>query len=201
MNIQKTNVKFFVADSKGVALTAFIHIFHSWIQASDGVYYDLADYSHVPAGPGMVLITHEANIGMDNTGNRLGLLYSQKQTLEGSNREKLRRVFKSTLEYCRRIEKEPSLQGKLKFRGDEVLFLINDRLLAPNTDETFSEIKPDLGNLAEVIFGGASFVLKHDMDPKGRFSVQIKTPGALGIETLLKNLEVAEESRVYADPI
>ena len=200
MNIQKINVKFFVADSKGVPLTAFIHIFHSWIQASDGVYYDLADYSHIHAGPGMVLIAHEANIGMDNAGNRLGLLYSQKQTLEGSNCEKLHRVFKSALEYCRRIEKESSLQGKLKFRGDEVLFLINDRLLAPNTDETFGEIKPDLEKLAEVVFGGANFVLKHDKDPKGRFSVQIKTPVALGIETLLKNLEVAGESRVYADP-
>lgn len=200
MDIQKINVKFFVADSNGVSLTAFIHIFHSWIQASDGQYCDLADYSHMVAGPGILLVAHEANIGMDNSENRLGLLYNRKQPLEGSNREKLRWIFRSALENCRRIEEEPSLQGKFRFRGDEALLLINDRLLAPNTDKTFNEIKPDLENLAETLFGGAEFVLIHNKDPRGRFSVQIKTPVGFEIKTLLKNLEVAGENPEYADP-
>ena len=85
MDLQKVNVKFFVGDSNGVPLTAFINIFNSWIQASDGDYYDLADYSHMHAGPGILLIAHEANISMDNTGNRLGLLYNRKRPLQGSN--------------------------------------------------------------------------------------------------------------------
>lgn len=188
MDLQKVNVKFFVGDSNGVPLTAFINIFNSWIQASDGDYYDLAEYSHMHAGPGILLIAHEANISMDNTGNRLGLLYNRKRPLQGSNREKLRFIFRSALENCRRIEEELSLQGKLKFLGNEVLVLINDRLLAPNTEETFLAVRPDLEGLARTLYAGAEFTLQRETDPKKRFSVQIKTPVSFEITALLKNL-------------
>lgn len=188
MDLQKINVKFFVGYSNGVSLAAFINIFHSWIRASDGDYYDLADYSHMHAGPGILLIAHEANISIDNTGNRLGLLYNQKQPLQGSNREKLHSTFRSALDYCRRIEEEPSLQGKFKFRGDEALILINDRLHAPNTEGTFRVLKPDLEDLARTLYGGTDFTLRRNTDPKQRFTVQIETPSAFEIEALLKNL-------------
>jgi hypothetical protein len=188
MNLQKINVKFFVGNSSGVSLAVFINIFHSWIRASDGDYYDLADYSHMHAGPGILLIAHEANISIDNTGSRLGLLYNQKQPLQGSNREKLHSTFRSALDYCRRIEGEPSLQGKFKFRGDEALILINDRLHAPNTERTFRALEPDLEDLARALYGGADFTLRRNTDPKQRFAVQIKTRSAFEIEALLKNL-------------
>lgn len=167
---------------------AFINIFNSWIQASDGDYYDLADYSHMHAGPGIFLIAHEAHIGMDNTGNRLGLLYNRKRPLLGSNRERLRLTFKSALDYCRRIEEEPSLQGKFKFRGDEALLIINDRLLAPNTEETFQAVKPDLENLAHTLYAGGDFTLQHKADSRERFAVEMRTPVAFETTTLLKNL-------------
>ena len=65
MELQKLNVKFFVAQPNAVALTDFIEIFHSWIQATDGVFHDIADYSHMQAGPGIVLIANAANISID----------------------------------------------------------------------------------------------------------------------------------------
>src|SRR3989304_5511049 len=156
MDLQRINVKFFVADADGVALTDFIHIFNSWVQTSDGEYYDIADYNHVHDGPGVLLIAHEANISVDNTGNRLGLLYNRKQPLSGSNQEKLHFVFKSALEFCRRIEEEPALQGKIKFGGNEFLFLINERLLAPNSQATFRAASPDLEKIAKTLYAGRS---------------------------------------------
>ena len=188
MEPQRINVKFFVADADGVSLTDFIHIFNSWVQASDGEYYDIADYNHVNAGPGVLLIAHEANISMDNTGNRLGLLYNRKQPLSGSNQEKLHFVFRTALESCHRIENETALKGRIRFRGDEALFLINDRLLAPNTEETFRAVKPELEALARTLYGGADFALDHSSDPQQRFSVFIKTPRSFDVGTLLKNL-------------
>ncbi len=188
MDLQRINVKFFVADANRVALTDFIHIFNSWVQASDGEYYDIADYNHVHAGPGALLIAHEANISTDNTGNRLGLLYNRKQPLSGGNIEKLHFVFRSALEFCRRIENEPALGGRIKFRGDEVLFLINDRLVAPNTEETFRAVKSELEALARILYRGVEFTLDHNGDPKQRFTVFIKTPRAFEVDTLLKNL-------------
>ena len=101
-----------------VPLTDFIDIFHGWIQATDGVYHDVADYSHMQAGPGIVLVADDANVSIDETGNRRGLLYSQKGQLSGSNLEKLSTVLRSALENCQRLEQEPALRGKLRFVGN-----------------------------------------------------------------------------------
>jgi hypothetical protein len=188
MDLQKLNVKFFTERADAIPLTDFIGVFNSWIQASEGAYYDLADYSHVPGGPGMVLVAHEANVSMDNTGDRLGLLYSRKQLLEGSNGEKLRWVFGAALENCRRLEGEPALQGRLKFGGSEALFLINDRLIAPNAEATYQGIKPDLEAFLRQLYAGARFTLAWRQDPRQRFSLSIRTEGRFDVADLLKNL-------------
>lgn len=188
MDLQKINLKFFVADPDGIPLTAFVPIFHTWIQASDGEYHDVADYSHMHGGPGIILVAHEANLSIENSGNRLGLLYNRKQPLQGSNGEKLRWVVRTALEYCRKIEQEPSLQGRFKFSGNEALFLINDRLLTPNTEETFQSVKSDLESLAHRLFGGADFTLQHEADRQQRFAVRLKSAAEFDVATLLKNL-------------
>ena len=76
MDLQKLNVKFFVAPDNTVPLTDFIDIFHGWIQATDGVYHDVADYSHMQAGPGIVLVANDANVGIDESGGRRGSHYA-----------------------------------------------------------------------------------------------------------------------------
>ena len=92
MDVQKINVKFYAEDPSVVRLKDFIGIFTSWIQNTDDedevIYLDIADYSHIYAGPGVVLIGHRADFSMDNADNRLGLLYNRKQPLNGNNREK-----------------------------------------------------------------------------------------------------------------
>src|ERR687895_127885 len=127
MELQKIGVKVFAPAPSEIPLTDFIDIFHSWIQASDGIYHDVADYSHMQAGPGIVLVADDANLSIDETENRRGLLWSQKSRLAGSNQEKLRAVLRSALENCRRLEQEPALRGKLKFLPNEMLMVVNDR--------------------------------------------------------------------------
>ncbi|MBI2088989.1 MAG: hypothetical protein HYT78_09640 [Deltaproteobacteria bacterium] len=189
MELQKINVKFFVAEPDQVPLTAFIDIFHSWIQATDGIYYDVADYSHMHNGPGILMIAHEANISIDETGGQRGLLYNRKQPLDGSNQEKLRCTFRAALENCLRLEQEPSLQGKLKFRGDKGLFLINDRLLAPNTEETFLLVRDDLEGFLGQLYRGVDYSLARNLEPTERFSVWMNTAVPCEVAELLKNLE------------
>ena len=111
MELQKLNVKFFVEPPNTVRLADFIEIFHGWIQATDGIYHDVADYSHMQAGPGIVLVANEAHVSIDETENRRGLLFSQKSRLDGSNREKLRAIFRSALENCCKLEEEPALDS------------------------------------------------------------------------------------------
>ena len=139
MDLQKLNVKFFVEAPDTVPLTDFIDIFHGWIQATDGDYHDVADYSHMQAGPGIVLVANDANVSIDETENRRGLLFSQKTPLSGSNQEKIRSVFRSALENCRKLEEEPALRGKLRFAATEAVISINDRLLGSNSEESFDD--------------------------------------------------------------
>ena len=184
MVLQKIAVKVFAETENEIPLTNFIDIFHSWIQASDGVYHGVADYSHMQAGPGIVLVANDANVSIDETGNRRGLLYNYKAHLNGSNREKIHKVFRSAFENCRRLEREPALEGKLKFSTDELVFFINDRLVAPNTMETLAALKPDLEGAVRDLVGDASFTLEHNPDRRHRFSVILRASKPLQLDKL-----------------
>lgn len=190
MELQKINVKVFSAEPNKVPLTDFIDIFHGWIQTTDGVYHDVADYSHMQAGPGIVLVADDANVSIDETDNRRGLLYSQKSKLSGSNLEKLSAVLRSALENCYRLEEEPALRGKLRFSGNQVEILVNDRLLAPNTGEVFEELRPEIDFLARRLYASTNFtLLRNQEDPRHRLNVTLSTPLSFETKTLLNNLQ------------
>jgi hypothetical protein len=190
VELQKINVKVFTEEPNQVPLTDFIDVFHSWIQATDGVYHDVADYSHMKAGPGIVLVADDANVSIDETGNRRGLLYSQKRKLSGSNLEKLSTVLRSALENCQRLEQEPALRGKLRFAGNQVEILVNDRLIAPNSGEVFEKIRPEIDFLARCLYASTNFALFwNTKDPRERLSVTISTPLTIEIKTLVNNLQ------------
>jgi hypothetical protein len=190
MELQKINIKVFTAKPNDVPLTDFIDIFHGWIQATDGVYHDVADYSHMQAGPGVVLVADDANVSIDETSNRRGLLYSQKSKLSGSNLEKLSTVLRCALENCRRLEEEPALRGKLRFSGNAVEILVNDRLLVPNSGEAFEELRSEIDFLARRLYATTNFtLLRNQQDTRHRFNVTLSTPLSFETKTLLNNLQ------------
>ena len=81
MDTVKYELKCFLDDASGVELEEFIPVFHDWIQTQqlEELLIDVADYRHVPQGPGVVLIAHDAHYAMDLTDARLGLLYSRRR--------------------------------------------------------------------------------------------------------------------------
>jgi hypothetical protein len=190
MELQKITVKVFTEEPNGVPLTAFIDIFHNWIQASEGVYHDVADYSHMQSGPGIVLVAGDANVSIDETGGRRGLLYSRKSQLGGSNLERLSTVVRSALENCRRLEEEPALRGKLRFSGHRVEISVNDRSIALNTGEAFEEIRPEIDFLARRLYSSTNFSLcRNQEDRRQRLNVTLSTPLPFATRTLLNHLQ------------
>ena len=188
MDLQKINVKFFSEETEPIPLALFIDIFHAWIQATDGIYHDVADYSHMQAGPGIVLVAHDAHVSIDESGNRRGLVFSQKAPLAGSNQERLRAVLRAALEYCRKLEAEPALGGKLRFAANEAVISVNDRLLGDNSPAAFDEIKGDVENVARQLFGAAPLIVDRDAESRQRLNVRVKTSAALDIAQALENL-------------
>jgi hypothetical protein len=136
----------------------------------------VADYAHVPQGPGVVLIGHQSDYYLDVADDRPGLLYSRKRGFEGSFEAGIKDAFRRTLEACKHLEDESTLG--LRFATDELLFRVQDRLNAPNEDATYEVYEPALKRTVSAFFGGDPSLerLGSHREP---FTVRIRT-GANG---------------------
>jgi hypothetical protein len=190
MNIQHVNVKLLVKNPEQVDLEPLIPVFHNWIQGQvcEELLLDVADYRHVFAGPGVVLIGHEADYSVDNTDNRLGIRYNRKGVLDGSNQDRLQQAARAALTACQRLEAEPRLEGRLRFNGQEFEVFINDRLVAPNCAATREAIRPELQIFSEKLFRGKEFSLSYATDPRRLFAVSVKCSEPFPAADLLENL-------------
>ena len=188
MNLQHINVKFFLENPEAVNLADFGAVFNSWIQQQrlDELLIDVADYLHVHNGPGIMLIGHEADYSLDDRAGRAGLLYNRKAQLDGTTQEKLAQAVRALLTAALIIEKE----NGLNFNGSEVQVIVNDRLLVPNTAETFDSLEPDLKTFFGRLYAEANYLLTHNADPRERFTVDVKTASTFDVDVLLKNLSV-----------
>jgi hypothetical protein len=190
MDSSKLAIKLFVKDGSTVDGHSFVPVFHRWIQTHalpNHMLIDVADYRHVQSGPGTVLVSHEANLSTDSDHGRLGLLYARKTPIEGNLEARLREVFHSALLAASLLEAEPSLEGKIQFRTDDVLFRINDRLLAPNTAETFNAIAPAVEAFCKALYG-MPVQLTHNQDDELPFEIAIHAGESPSITDLLKRL-------------
>ena len=190
MELQHINVKLLLQNTAGIDFEPLIPVFHGWIQDQgwDELLLDVADYRHVYAGPGVILIGHEANYSVDNTGNRPGIRYNRKAPQEGSNQDRLKQAAEAALRACRRFETDSRLNGGFRFNGREIEICVNDRLLAPNQPATREAIQPDLALFLQKLFAGGGFTLSFDEGPRNLFSVSVKTSETFSVEDLLQNL-------------
>jgi hypothetical protein len=190
VNLQHVNIKLFLKPNGSIDLEALVPVFHSWIQdrVCDELLLDVADYRHVPAGPGVVLIGLQADYGVDNTDDRLGVRYNRKASLDGSNQDRLRQAARAALTACQRLEADPRLRGKLQFNGQEIEIFVNDRLFAPNTDATRDAAAPDLRDFSQKLFGGSEYSLSYNTDPRRLFTAFVKAARPFPVADLLRNL-------------
>lgn len=189
MDAQKLNVKFFVSEPAALELEAVVPVFHDWIRERklDEPMIDVADYRHVPEGPGIVLVGHASDYYLDQGEGQLGLLYSRKRDAPADPDARLADAFRRALVACQLLEREPAL-GSLRFETDRILFRISDRLHAPNTPETLAAVGPELQRFCERLFAGSAFSIEPHGSPKQRFGVTISSAQAPSLETLLQRL-------------
>ena len=190
MQMQHVNVKLLVQNAPGANLEPLIPVFHSWIENKNGdeLLIDVADYTHVPAGPGVVLIGHEGNYSVDNTCNRLGIRYNRKAVQDGGNQECLTQAARAALTACRRLEAEPQLGGKFRFNGQDIEIFINDRLIAPNHIATREAFDADFHNFSRKLFRGKGYSISYGADPRSLFTAIVKADRPFSVAELLEAL-------------
>ena len=126
MTTHKFGIRLFYTTPPSKPVKDFIPAFHSAIQrqALPGhLLIDVHDYSHVPNGPGILLVAHEAHINVDAT----GLGYTRKQPSTPAE----------TLAAARAAAK---LLTGVTFDSTKFEVFCNDRLAAPTAEEITTAI-------------------------------------------------------------
>lgn len=192
MQPQRVAVKFFVApDPRApVDLHPFIGIFHRFIQKGvlPGLLIDVADYAHVPEGPGVVLIGHEADYGIDLAGGRAGL-YTTRKRLRGTPlAESLRDTLRRALAALAAIEAEP--ESGLRFAANAFRLDLLDRLAAPNEPAAFAEAQREIAPLCAALYGTGAFTVERADadDPRRPLALSVAAQGAQAAGALAARL-------------
>lgn len=190
MDLHKFGIKFFASNAQDIDILKLIPIYHRWIQQSalEDLLIDVADYSHVPAGPGVMLIAHEGNYALDEAGHERGVMYYSKHKLTGELPERFALVASKALKAAQLMSGDTELAGALQVPGNRMEFFANDRLAAPNTDAAYGEIEPALKAFLDRLYAGARYTVTRETDPKERLSVRVQAEGEVALDTLLARL-------------
>ena len=123
--------------SAPVDLEEITLVFNRWIreQRLDGhLLIDIADYRHVPGGPGVILVGHEADIAIDLGDGRPGLAYIRKRSWPDADRpdgDPLRLRIRTVLGWLVRVAAELELPTD----GSEIRIWFQDRLFLRQRDQ------------------------------------------------------------------
>ena len=190
MDLQQINIKVFATEDSEINYTNFIKVFNRWMEEADSDdYLNYADYSHVDAGPGVLLILKQANYSIDSAYHQLGFLYNRKHAVEGDNASKIREALTDVLSKCELLEGAAELENAMHFNGADLLFMINNRHIAPNTPEIAASIQGELTPVLEQMYGGDDFKMEPiSEDPRERFALRISADSDKPISELLANL-------------
>ena len=175
MDIQHFRVKLFATPDSDPRLSNAIPVFHRWIQQSKvpEIAIDVSDYEHVPAGPGVILVCHEAIYGLDQGQGRLGLVYNRRTVLNGSVEERLRQAVLATESAADLLEQEPEFAGNLRFDRNQWEVSVNDRALAPNTADTWELLEPVVRTVFDRVIGAGKYSLARNTDPRQLIRVTV----------------------------
>jgi len=184
-DLHRIGAKVYCTKGSEIPLEELIPVFHRWIQQkrTPHMLIDVADYSHVPAGPGILLVAHEGNYMLDDLGGRRGLTFYRKSSLDGPLADRLLSVVRDAVAAAEALAAEPELAGRLAFSGAELTVYFNDRLLAPNSDDCFAALEPEIARLFDRALGGGAKLVRSD-DPRERLTVTARVTGAADLATL-----------------
>lgn len=171
MDIQHFRVKLFATPDSHPHLGDAIPVFHRWIQNKTlpEMMIDVSDYEHVPSGPGIILVCHEAIYGLD----RLGLVYNRRAALNGSVEDRLQQAVQSVESAAALLENEPEFSGKLRFNRKAWEVAVFDRMLAPNNETTWKSLEPVIRKVFDKLMGAGKYHLQHHADPRELFRVTV----------------------------
>ena len=176
MELQHLIARLFVDGDLKLDPARCVPLFHSWVarQSLPETLIDVAELLHVPDGPGVIVVGHEADYALDHTGGRWGVLYRRKTTFDGTNAERIVQALNAAAAVAALIE--AAFPGEFAVGRREFELIVNDRALASNTPEAFDAAKGDLEKGVREFLQNEAFQLEpQGGDPRRRFAVTVRT--------------------------
>ena len=158
IGLQRIHLKLLAEAPADFSLDPFLAIFARQRQdaGSPEDWVDLADYAHMPKGAGMLLAGQRANFSIDLGDPGPGFLYAGKSGHEGSIEQRVLETFRRCLALVEPLLAEPEYPPALQPAWGSWELVINDRLEAPNTDETDTALRPGIESALDRLFGRGS---------------------------------------------
>ena len=181
---QRLQIKLYTKNNSTLSKDVLIDRFHAWIQNDllEEIPIDVADYSHVSDGPGILLITHEADYAFDTVGGA-GLRYVRKKEMPGSLEHVIAQGFEQVLKAARQLEQDAD--GAVSFDPTRVEITILDRRLYPNSAGTIDAVQPVLNRLFSSIFRTEQVEFDRiSEDARYPFALMLRAPHALQIDEI-----------------
>jgi len=159
---------------KSLEAEPLIAVFHRWIREEvlpDHLLIDVADYRHVPEGPSIIIVGHQAQLGLDESAPGAGFLYTPRRDGLGDAASKVRDSLGWAARCAALLEKEAGYQGG--FSANDVFIAIRARATTPDTVASSKELA---GSIAELVAGlwGSDAVVTPSADPRALASVGVK---------------------------
>ena len=145
-DLQRIDVKLLLDTPPNPNIDVFLVIFDRWRQRQDHPcdWVDLADYAHMPTGPGILIAGKRDRFSIDLNPPGPGLLTSTRAGLEGSLEDRVREAFRRARELNRSVLTEPEFPAEFSVSAEGWEIYINDRLAFPDSDASDSLVRPAL---------------------------------------------------------
>ena len=211
-DLQRIQIKIAADAPAGLRLEPFLEIFARWRKethpsnalpstplraggAGPAEWVDLADYAHLPRGPGIVLVGQRCNVAFDLADPGPGILYTAKKGFTGSHAERLNAAMEWCLEFSKRLIAEPEFPKDVRLRSDSLELRFNDRLETPNTHETDAELRPAVVEVLNALFGADGYDLRPFGNRADFYGFTVRAKKAEPLDALIKRLTNVPGSR------
>ncbi len=184
VDVQQLTAKIFVSPEAAVDQALLIPIFHRWIREArltDELLIDVADYRHVPHGPGIMIIGDAGHYGLDERGGELGLLYQRKRDTLGPAAAKLDEVV------GRVVRAAAALEGELAvhFVPSRLEIGVLSRLAAANDESSAAALTAELAALGSRLWGQVAVrIERREDDPRGPLRIVLTADSDVTLQEL-----------------
>lgn len=156
-------------------LDDIVPIFQRWIQEDTipGLLIDVANYKHVPNGPGILLIGDEGDYSLEMIDGQLFFVYDRKRQTGNNISESIRILLATAQAALQAIEDESSLDLSIAEGATEITLL--DRLQYPNEQAVFDAISNSVAHEVSKAYDWANPKFhQQSMDQRRPLTLQIQ---------------------------